>query len=126
MVNRNPYLAYRDKELEMSSPYELVGKLYSAASLNLKKAVTYNNEKKYDRVNDCVLKAQNIILELNSALDMQYDISSNLRSLYNYMYRRLLEGNVKKDNAAFEEISDLLSQFHETWEEAIKRYKMGL
>ena len=39
-----------------------------------------------------------------STLNMDYDISNNLYSLYDFMYWRLVDANIKKDKAIVEEI----------------------
>jgi len=49
------------------------------------------------------------------------EISKNLRALYNYMYKQLLEANTKKDTAILEECKSYLKDLRETWMEAMKK-----
>lgn len=119
----NPYEAYRRQDLETSNNQELVGKLFNEAAVSLKRAIHAIEMKNYDFANDNIKKSQVIIKTLNSSLDMQYEISGQLRNLYTYMLKRTLEANVKKDITILNEISEMLSGLRDTWTEAVKRSK---
>ena len=41
-------------------------------------------------------KAQDIVMELDESLDMDYDISQSLSGIYEFIYRQLIEANIKK------------------------------
>lgn len=125
MLNNNPYEAYKDKEIQLSSPYELVGKLCGTAAICLKKAIVAIQNKKLDQASGNLIRAQEIVSALDGSLDMQYEISKQLRQIYQYMSRRLVEANVKKDTKILEEISEMLFGFRDTWDEALKRFKMS-
>jgi flagellar protein FliS len=49
------------------------------------------------------------------------EISTNLRSLYNYMYKRLLDANMKKDLKIIDEVSEYIKDLRDTWIEAMKK-----
>jgi len=66
------------------------------------------------------LRAQDILLHLLGTVDTGLEIGKNLAALYDYMYRRLVEANVKKDAAILEEVAGLLEELAGTWEEALK------
>jgi flagellar protein FliS len=119
----NPYDLYKKQDIETSNNQELVGKLFNEASLSLKRAMKAIDSKKLDAANDCIKKSQVIVNTLNNSLDMQYEISSDLRKLYTYMLRRMVEANLKKDKAILEEISGMLAELRDTWAEAIRRSK---
>lgn len=125
MYNTNPYAAYKNQDLETNSKSELVGRLYGAAAIALKMAVMDIGEKKLDKANNDILKAQTIVVNLKGALDMQYEVSAGLNSLYEYMLRRLVEANVKKDVVILNEIAGILIEFRDTWNEAVKKSKMS-
>lgn len=117
----NPYDAYKKQDLETSNRQELVGKLYNEGSVSLKKAILAVNEKRLESANEYIKKAEVIVSTLNKSLDMNYDISSHLRSLYNYMYKRMMQANLKKDSEILEEISGIFSELRDAWNEAIIR-----
>ncbi|MCK5172616.1 MAG: flagellar export chaperone FliS [Planctomycetes bacterium] len=64
-----------------------------------------------------ITKAQNIINELNSALDMQAggEITKNLRALYNFMSRQLGQANIKHDERLINEIITILEELNYAW-----------
>lgn len=122
-MSMNPYDLYKKQDLETSNNQELVGKLFNEASLSLKKAMKAIDLNKYDAANDCIKKSQVIVNTLNNSLDMQFEISTDMRRLYTYMLKRMLEANMTKDKAVLEEISGMLSGLRDTWAEAIRRSK---
>lgn len=122
-MNMNPYEVYRRQDLETCNNQELVGKLFNEASVSLKRAAHAIDMKKYDVANENIKKSQVIIKTLDKSLDMQYEIAGQLRKLYTYMSRRMLEANVKKDKAILNEVSDMLSGLRDTWIEAVRRSK---
>lgn len=67
-----------------------------------------------------LVKAQNIIEELQSTLNMSYDISKNLYSLYEYIQFKLNEANTKQSKEALNESINLVSELRETWAQAVK------
>ena len=48
-------------------------------------------------------------------------LAKNLFSLYSFMTRRLLEGNLKKDAAPLAEVKKLLGDLREAWDEISTR-----
>ncbi len=72
---------------------------YEGAIDSLKLAKQKINEKDYEEKAKAIIKAQDIIDELLCSLDLEKGgaIAKNLSSLYNYMLRRILYGDVNKD-----------------------------
>jgi flagellar protein FliS len=64
-----------------------------------------------------------LIDELNISLDMQQggDIAFNLRNLYDYMVRRLVEANMRNDAAILEEVAGLLREIKSAWDSVVGR-----
>jgi flagellar protein FliS len=56
---------------------------------------------------------------LRACLDHQNggDIATNLAALYEYMTRRLTEGNLRNDPRALDEVADLLDEIRSGWEQ---------
>jgi flagellar protein FliS len=125
MYNTNPYVTYKNQDLDTNTNFELVGRLFGAAAICLKMAVMDIGEKKLDKANNDMIKAQKIVINLKNSLDMKYEISASLNSLYDYMLRRLVEANVKKDITILNEISGILIELRDAWNEALKTYKMS-
>ena len=85
--------------------------------LQAKKAI---DDKNIEQRNYNIQRAQAIILELMSTLNLDYEISKQMLPLYEYMNRRLTEANVKNDPAILDEVNGLVAEFRDTWKEVIK------
>lgn len=114
---------YAERTVETATPAKLVEMLYSGAINFLTQAVKAIDQQQYDVANEKIMRVEDIIMELNVSLDMEKggEISKNLRALYNYMYKQLLEANTKKDISALEECKNYLNDLRETWIEAMKK-----
>lgn len=111
---------YKENEILNAKPEELTLMLYDGIIRFIKQAKIFNEDKKIEKTNNAIIRAQNIITELRSTLDMDYEISKELDPLYEFMNRRLLEANIKKDNAMMDEVLDLAAELRDTWKEAMK------
>ena len=115
--------AYLEKMITTANPAKLVQMLYEKAIEVLKESEKLLEEKKFVEFSKKVTRAQDIITELNLSLNMEKGgtIAQNLRALYNYMFQRLIEGNVKKDLEKIREVEGMLSELLEVWKEAMKK-----
>ena len=116
----NAYNAYKQNSVTTASPGELTLMLYNGCLKFLAKAKVAMTEKNISEKNFNLQKAQAIISELMSTLNMDYPISKQMLSLYKYMNRRLVEANIKNDVAIIDEIEGLVTEFRDTWKEVIK------
>jgi flagellar protein FliS len=118
----NPYEKYKKTGVETASGGKLILMLYDGAIKFLNQSLEGLKDKKYDIVNNNVIKGQNILTELMLSLNMNVgEIAENLYSLYDYMNRRLIEANIKKNGEIVKEVLGMLMELRATWEEAIKR-----
>ena len=90
----------------------LVVMLYDGAVKFLKQAAAAMESNDFETKGYCIGKAQEIILELNTVLDMEAggEIANNLRSLYNFMWTRLGQANVQCDKQMVREVIGLLDE----------------
>lgn len=124
---QNAYSAYQNTAVKTASQGKLVVLLYEGAIRQLTAA-----EKCFDPATDKVpaheietfgnhiMKAQEIIGELQTSLDMDKggQIAQNLMSLYVYFNRELMEANISKDRKKLSFVHTMLSQLAEAWETA--------
>lgn len=69
---------------------------------------------------DRLIHAQEIVLQLSDALDKSMgSIADNLERLYLYVYRRLIEGNVRLDRNAILEAKGIMSDLYNAWQAII-------
>jgi len=69
---------------------------------------------------DRLIHAQEIVLQLSDALDKSTGaIADNLERLYLYVYRRLIEGNVRLDRNAILEARGIMKDLYDAWQAII-------
>jgi flagellar protein FliS len=108
---------YQETSIETQSSGRLIVMLYDGAIKFLKQAIADIEVNDFAAKGRNIARAQNIILELNTVLDMEKggEMAQNLRSLYNFMYRQLTAANVKKDQQIIREIITLLEELNQSW-----------
>ncbi|MDK2806673.1 MAG: flagellar secretion chaperone FliS [Thermoanaerobacterium sp.] len=106
-----------------ASPEELVMMLYNGIIRFVNEAKQAIDDRNIEGAHNSITRAQDIVLELMSTLDMQYDISKNLYSIYDYISRRLIEANLKKDKVALDEVESLVSDLKDTWGKAMDKVR---
>ena len=95
--------------------------LYERAIELMKESLLHLKDGDMEWKGNCLLKAQDIVLELKEALDFRAgDITWNLLRLYLYVYRRLCEGNIHNDPEAIKEAIKIMSQLHSAWKVAVQ------
>ncbi len=112
----DPYLEQR---VMGAKPEELTLMLYEGAIKFLKQAQIFLGDKKLDKVNNSIQRAEDIIVELRATLNMDIALSENLDSLYEYMLSRLMDANLDKDHEILEEVIGLVTELKDTWKEAM-------
>jgi flagellar secretion chaperone FliS len=126
-ARNNPWQSYRKVAAQTAPPAQLVLMLYEGAISFLEKGLTgfnYKDPRDFNMtISNNVLRAQAIIHEMNSRLDMEQggEISNNFRRLYNYLYQRLQEGNLKKKQEPINEVLMRLRVLRDSWAEMLRR-----
>ncbi|MBE7411653.1 MAG: flagellar export chaperone FliS [Leptospiraceae bacterium] len=117
------YDQYKKNEVATVSQGKLIVMLYEGAIRFLKIASENMTPRKYDLVNNNIIKAQDIVTELILALNMDEGgkMANDLLSIYVYIKKRLLEANMKKDSAIINEILGYFTNLKEAWEEVAKK-----
>ncbi|RCX14785.1 flagellar protein FliS [Anaerobacterium chartisolvens] len=123
MALNKAYSQYKENSIFTSSPEELTLMLYNGLVKFIMQAQHAIGEKNIEKANNCIIRAQEIVKEFQATLDMKYDISQNLMSLYEYMERRLLEANLRKRADILEEVLGLAKELRDTWIQAVKNAK---
>jgi flagellar secretion chaperone FliS len=104
--------------VETASPHRLVQMLMEGALEKILTAKMYMENKDIAKKGETISWAISIIDGLRSCLNMQDggDIAQELFALYNYMEARLLEANIKNDQAMLDEVGLLLNQVKSGWD----------
>lgn len=123
-VNKNAaYQQYQNSMVNTASPQELTLMLYNGLIKFLNLSIQGVEEKFIEKANNNIIRAQDIITEFMSTLDMNYEVSKGLFALYDYMHRRLVEANLKKDKLIIEEVLGFAENLRDTWAQAMKLAK---
>lgn len=109
---------YLESKIMSAKPEELTYMLYDGLVKFIKKAVIQLDDEKYEEVNYNSQRAQAILDELRSTLNMDIAMSQSLDSLYEYMSYKLLMANVEKNRTFFNDALEIAEDFKETWKEA--------
>lgn len=104
-----------------ATPEMLTLMLYNGALRFMTEGMEAIQVKRYEQANTSIQKAQNIISEFRVTLKMEYEISQQLLPLYNYVYDRLVEGNMKSDVKPIEEAKGIITELRDAWAEAMKK-----
>lgn len=118
----NPYQQYQESTLETASQGKLLLMLYDGAIRFLTQASAAMETKNWQDSHNFILKAEDVITELMACLRMEAggEIAFNLYRLYEYMNWRLIQANIKRDQAMVLEVQSRLRELREAWVEAIK------
>lgn len=121
MYGQNAANAYRKVGLETgviaASPHQLVVMLFDGAKAALLKARIHFEQGQIAERGAALSKAIAIIGGLRDSLNMDVggELSQNLRDLYDYMGRRLLEANLENDPVKVQEVDTLLETIASAW-----------
>ena len=121
MKPKNPWQSYRQVATRTASPGQLVLMLYEGAIRFLERAqagfqledpVEYNTT-----INNNILRAQDIIRELDFSLNVDQggELAQQLRRLYDYFDRVLLEANLRKDPTGIREVIERITVLRNAW-----------
>jgi len=123
MIAYNAYNQYKENSINTASPEELTLMLYNGLIKFIMRGIDSIEKKDIEAANHNIIRAQDIVLEFINTLDMRYEVSGYLNSIYDYLYRRLIDANVKKDKSILEEVLEFAKTLRDTWEEAMKLAK---
>ncbi|HHV38893.1 MAG TPA: flagellar export chaperone FliS [Tepidimicrobium sp.] len=114
---------YKQSAVLTATPEELTLMLYDGG-IKFMNIAKYNMEKgRLENAHVALMRAQDIITELRTTLNMDYDVSNNLRDLYDFIMDRLVTANIHKDPKAIDEALDILTDMRDTWKEAMQDVK---
>ncbi|HBR01949.1 MAG TPA: flagellar export chaperone FliS [Ruminiclostridium sp.] len=120
MIASQAYNQYKENFINTASPEELTLMLYNGLIKFIMRGIDCIDKQNVQETHNNIVKAQNIIAEFSNTLDMRYEISNSLGSIYEYIYSRLVDANISKDKKILEEVLELAKTLRDTWEQAVK------
>lgn len=110
--------------ITQASRTELIVIMYDMAQTYLKDAMqAYQKNDEEFRLG--LKRAQRVVNELSSSLDMQYDISIELFRLYLYMNKTINEASLKKDATNIPVVQKMLAGLRSSFEILSKKDQSG-
>lgn len=101
------------------APAKLVTMLYDALVRDLDLAEKAMLARDLETAHDHLIHAQDIVLELQSGLDVtKWDAAEGLMSLYNFIHRQLIDANVRKDVSVIVTMRATVEPLRQAWHEA--------
>ena len=62
-------------------------------------------------------------MEFRVTLDHKYPVWEDFERVYDYIYRQLIEGNIKKDKETIEDALKYIREMRDTWKEVMRLNK---
>ena len=117
--------SYKAQSIQTASPGKLVLMLFDGALRFMSAAKRAFEEeeftKKNEDINNNLIRAQNIVTELQASLDMSVpgDLPGALYRLYDYVLHQLQQANLKKEVAPIDEAEKTINELREAWDEML-------
>ena len=128
----NPWKSYRQIATQTAPPGQLVLMLYEGAIRFLERSLPgFSADDPAEAnmvIHNNLQRAQDIIRELNFALNMEQggDCAATLRRLYEYFERRIWESNLQKNRQGIIEVINHLTVLRDAWSAMLNNQQSGL
>ncbi len=125
----NPLNAYKETKIKTASQGQLILMLYTEAikqssyALELLEQDAMKKPQNIEKINNAIIKTQDIITELMASLDFEAggDIAHNLFSLYVYFNHQLMEANIQKNPSLLRPVKSMLEELYKAWTVAVEQ-----
>lgn len=114
----DPTSAYRTTQVVGASPVGQIVLLYQGAIRFGTQHLAWLDRHDVEQAHKASMRAQEIVGALQGSLDLTAGpIATQLNDLYDFVLRRLMEGNVRKDPKPTEEALQVLRGLLEAWQQ---------
>lgn len=121
----NAAATYNDSKFLTASPAELTLMLYEGAIKFCNLALMGFEKNDFEKININIIKAERIISEFRATLDFKYPVAKDFDNVYDYIYKRLIDANIKKDPEILEEATGYIREMRDTWKDVMKAAKVA-
>lgn len=116
----NAYAQYNNSKILTATPSELTLMLYEGAIKFCNIAISAVQQKDIEKAHKNIQKTQKIIEHFRMTLDMKYPVAKEFDTVYDYIYRRLVEANMKKNQTVLDDALKHIKTMRETWKEVMR------
>ncbi len=120
----NAATLYQGTKINTASPAELTLMLYEGAIKFCNIAMLGFETNDYEKVNNNIIKVQNIITEFRATLDFKYSTAKDFDIVYEYISGLLVQANVKKDSEYLNQALGQIREMRDLWKEIMKKNHM--
>lgn len=118
MPQAHPYQNYQTAEVQTADQRRLIVMLYDGAIRFLKKADAKIEARDFEGAHNYLVRSREIVAELLASLrpEIAGQIGANLKRLYVYVFNRIVEANLLKDQTILAEVIGILNTLRQGWE----------
>lgn len=120
-MNLNKYQQYKTQSVLTMTQGEMLVLLYDELLKRLSRARFSLDQEDYVLFEQSVTRCVDIVTYLKDTLDYKYDISRELRNMYDFFILELGRLSAGRNKAVIEELVPLVKDLRNTFEEAAKR-----
>lgn len=119
-THANAFNTYKNNSVNFASKDQLLLMLVDGAAKFSKIARQAILDKEVSKAHENIIKTQNIFYELMATLDVNMggEWAKQLMSVYDFIIRRLIDANMKKDVQIMDEVLPLIEEIRDTWNKA--------
>ena len=125
-LNPSPQDAYRRQDVLTATPADLIVMLYDALKKNIVLGRRGIDKKNIESTHKHLIKAQEIVTELVNCLDMNYEISEELLSIYEFILTTLEDANFQKKIEILDPLIEIVDSLRSAWHEISQSNKGNL
>jgi len=116
----NPYEQYKQTSVNTMTKGELLLSLFDGAIKKLNQSKILMDNKDYEQSKILLQRCREIFNYLISTLDYNYEMSNELREMYSFFNREIVNAMYSRKTQPIEDIIPLIRDYRNTWEQADK------
>lgn len=124
----NPYQKYKQTSITSASREQILLMLYEGAIKFTKLAIQAAEQKKVAERGQNLMRAYDIIMELQVSLDHKVggDVAKQLDQLYTFVLDQYTKMNISGDIEAAKAALKVIENLYEGWKVAVEKYKKDM
>lgn len=113
--------AYKKNQITTISSEQLVLMLYEGACKHIGRAIIAMENKDINGANNDLIRSQDILAELMRGINFDAgEIATGLYDLYDFMYRQLVQANIKKDPQLAVDVLEMINELKDAWQQILR------
>lgn len=112
--------AYANTTIQTASKAELTLMLYEGAIKFCNIGLLAIEKRDIAKAHENIMKAQKIIVELRSTLNMKYPVAKDFDQIYEIIYNNLIEANIRKDTETLTIALNFIREIRDTWKQVME------